>query len=155
MQNVQRTARWVGKRYRSEALRRRELRAQRKPLVRDARRAVAAAKALDPNGITSAVPTAERGLKSAQRRVPDAMPVFALKSAVGTAAAAYFGLPLVPGEVWAWGGAVRAPWRPALLWLPSCAASERPAGWSRPRRSASCSVGCSRSTGESTATSAA
>ncbi|WP_406321908.1 helix-turn-helix domain-containing protein [Streptomyces sp. NBC_01637] len=104
MQNVQRTARWVGKRYRSEALRRRELRAQRKPLVRDARRAVAAAKALDPNGITSAVPTAERGLKSAQRRVPDAMPVFALKSAVGTAAAAYFGLPLVPGEVWAWGG---------------------------------------------------
>lgn len=101
---IRTTARWTAKRYRSEALRRRELRAERKPLVRDARKAVAAAKALDPQGITAAVHTAERGLKSAQRRVPDAMPVFALKSAVGTAAAAYFGLPLVPGEVWAWGG---------------------------------------------------
>ncbi|AVZ77413.1 cell division protein FtsK [Streptomyces lunaelactis] len=101
---IRRTARWTAKRYRSEALRRRELRAERKPLVRDARHAVAAAKALDPSGITSAVHTAERGLKTAQRRVPDSLPVFALKSAAGLGTAAYVGLPAIPEEVWAWGG---------------------------------------------------
>ena len=101
---IRTTARWTAKRYRSEALRRRELRAERKPLVRDARKALAAAKALDPNGITAAVHTAERALKTAQRRVPDAMPVFATKALAGAGAAGYFGLPLVPADVWLYSG---------------------------------------------------
>lgn len=96
-------ARWVAARYGAEAVRRKTLRAQRKPLVADAKRAVMTARAIDPSGATALLHTAERSLKQAQRRVPDSMFVFTAKVAAYVGGAAYFGLPLVPSSVWLWG----------------------------------------------------
>ncbi|MGC4931524.1 MarR family transcriptional regulator [Streptomyces sp. DT117] len=95
-------ARWTADRWAKEAVRRRTLRADRKPLVRDARRALANARAMDPNGITTAVHTAERALATTKRSVPDPLWLFASKGVIVAAVGAYIGLPLVPGRVWAW-----------------------------------------------------
>ncbi|MFJ4915883.1 MarR family transcriptional regulator [Streptomyces sp. NPDC088726] len=95
-------ARWTADRWAKEAVRRRTLRAERKPIVRDAKKALAAAKALDPHGITTAVHTADRALAGAKQRVPDPLWLFASKSAILAATSAYVGLPLVPGRVWVW-----------------------------------------------------
>ncbi|MFH9560135.1 MarR family transcriptional regulator [Streptomyces globisporus] len=95
-------ARWTADRWSKEAVRRRTLRADRKPLVRDARRALANARAMDPNGITPAVHTAERALATTKRSVPDPLWLFASKGVIVAAVGAYIGLPLVPGRVWAW-----------------------------------------------------
>ncbi|MEV7050688.1 MarR family transcriptional regulator [Streptomyces anulatus] len=95
-------ARWTADRWAKESDRRRTLRATRKPLVRDARAALAQAQATDPQKVTSLVHRAERELATAKRRVPDPMWLFASKAAVVTAATGYVGLPLVPGRVWMW-----------------------------------------------------
>ncbi|MFF1934326.1 MarR family transcriptional regulator [Streptomyces sp. NPDC058228] len=117
-------SRWTATRWQKEADRRRTLRAERKPLVSDARKALAAAKALDPQGITTAVHTAERALATTKRRVPDPMWVFASKSAIAAAVAGYVGLPLVPDRVWMWSAvAVTVAVVGAIVW----AATHRPA----------------------------
>ncbi|MFJ8760985.1 MarR family transcriptional regulator [Streptomyces cyaneofuscatus] len=95
-------ARWTADRWSKESDRRRTLRATRKPLVRDARAALAQAQATDPQKVTTLVHRAERELATAKRRVPDPMWLFASKAALVTAAAGYVGLPLVPGRVWMW-----------------------------------------------------
>ncbi|MET9873359.1 MarR family transcriptional regulator [Actinacidiphila glaucinigra] len=95
-------ARWTVDYYRRETDRRSALRAQRKPLVADARRALEQARAVDPEGVTSLRHRAERELASAKRRVPDPMWLFTTKTAAGIGAAGYIGLPLVPGSVWLW-----------------------------------------------------
>ncbi|MFJ7626477.1 MarR family transcriptional regulator [Streptomyces sp. NPDC097595] len=110
-------SRWTATRWAKEAERRRKLRSERKPLVRDARKAVATARAMDPNGLTTAVHTAERALKSAQRAVPDPLWLFASKSAIVAAVGAYVGLPLVPDRVWMWSAvAVTVAVVGALVW---------------------------------------
>lgn len=110
-------ARWTADRWSKEADRRKTLRAARKPLVRDARAALAQAQATDPQKVTSIVHRAERELATAKRRVPDPMFVFASKAAISTAAAGYVGLPLVPGRVWIWAAiAVTVAVAGAILW---------------------------------------
>ncbi|MCX5233028.1 hypothetical protein [Streptomyces sp. NBC_00233] len=89
-------------RWRAEAERRRTLRAERKPLVADARRAVAQARAIDPQKVTSLTHRAEPELATAKRRVPDPLWLFASKAAIATAIAARITLPMVPGRVWLW-----------------------------------------------------
>ncbi|ELP70912.1 MarR family transcriptional regulator [Streptomyces turgidiscabies] len=95
-------ARWSAERWRREAERRRAMRADRKPLVRDARRALATARAIDPEGITSIRHRAERELRTAKRRVPDPLWLFAAKTSAALAVAGYVWLPQVPTRVWVW-----------------------------------------------------
>ncbi|MEV5167730.1 MarR family transcriptional regulator [Streptomyces werraensis] len=95
-------ARWTADRWRKEAERRSTLRAERKPLVRDARRALATARAVDPEGVTSLRHRAERELRTAKRRVPDPMWLFASKTAAALGAAGYVWLPEVSVRVWVW-----------------------------------------------------
>ncbi|MFD5903159.1 MarR family transcriptional regulator [Streptomyces microflavus] len=110
-------ARWTADRWAKESVRRRTLRADRKPLVRDARRALANARAMDPNGITTAVHTAERALATTKRSVPDPLWLFASKGVIVAAVGAYIGLPLVPGRVWAWSAlAVTVATVGAIVW---------------------------------------
>ncbi|MEW2133356.1 MarR family transcriptional regulator [Streptomyces sp. NPDC005435] len=110
-------ARWTADHYRREAERRRALRADRKPLVRDAARALATARAIDPEGITPIRHRAERELRNAKRRVPDPMWLFTTKTTTALAAAGYIGLPLVPGRVWMWTAvAVAAALTTAIVW---------------------------------------
>lgn len=117
-------SRWTADRWQKEADRRKTLRAERKPIARDARKALAAAKALDPQRATTAVHTAERALKTAQRRVPDPLWLFASKGAMSAAVAGYVGLPLVPDRVWVWSAiAVAVAAVGAIVWV----ATHRPA----------------------------
>ncbi|MER6750699.1 MarR family transcriptional regulator [Streptomyces fungicidicus] len=95
-------ARWSADRWRKEAERRRSLRAERKPLVRDARRALATARAVDPEGVTPLRHRAERELRTAKRRVPDPMWLFATKTAAALGAAGYVWLPQVSTRAWVW-----------------------------------------------------
>ncbi|MGS2588750.1 hypothetical protein [Streptomyces hebeiensis] len=95
-------ARWTADHWRKEAERRRALRAERKPLVRDARRALATARAIDPEGVTPIRHRAERELRTAKRRVPDPMWLFATKTAAALGAAGYVWLPHVSTRAWVW-----------------------------------------------------
>lgn len=95
-------ARWTADRWRKEAERRSALRAERKPLVRDARRALATARAIDPEGVTPIRHRAERELRIAKRRVPDPMWLFATKTAAALGVAGYVWLPEVSARVWVW-----------------------------------------------------
>ncbi|MFG3245025.1 MarR family transcriptional regulator [Streptomyces sp. NPDC048187] len=95
-------ARFTADRWRKEAERRSALRAERKPLVRDARRALATARAIDPDGVTSLRHRAERELRTAKRRVPDPMWLFASKTAAALGAAGYVWLPEVSARAWVW-----------------------------------------------------
>lgn len=95
-------ARWTADHWRKEAERRRALRAERKPLVRDARRALATARAIDPEGVTPIRHRAERELRTAKRRVPDPMWLFASKTAAALGVAGYVWLPQVSARVWVW-----------------------------------------------------
>ncbi|GAA1526711.1 hypothetical protein GCM10009730_39220 [Streptomyces albidochromogenes] len=95
-------ARWSAERWRKEADRRRTVRAERKPLVRDARRALATARAIDPEGVTSLRHRAERELRTAKRRVPDPMWLVATKTAAALGVAGYVWLPHVSARVWVW-----------------------------------------------------
>ncbi|GGQ45677.1 hypothetical protein GCM10010267_04920 [Streptomyces griseorubens] len=95
-------ARWSADRWRKEAERRSALRAERKPLVRDARRALATARAIDPEGVTPLRHRAERELRTAKRRVPDPMWLFASKTATALGVAGYVWLPEVSVRVWVW-----------------------------------------------------
>ncbi|MCH5672716.1 MarR family transcriptional regulator [Streptomyces gilvus] len=95
-------ARWTADHWRKEAERRRALRAERKPLVRDARRALATARAIDPEGVTPIRHRAERELRTAKRRVPDPMWLFAIKTAAALGAAGYVWLPQVSTRAWVW-----------------------------------------------------
>ncbi|MFI9729187.1 MarR family transcriptional regulator [Streptomyces sp. NPDC052092] len=95
-------ARWTADRWRKEAERRSTLRAERKPLVRDARRALATARAIDPEGVTPLRHRAERELRTAKRRVPDPMWLFATKTAAALGTAGYVWLPEVSVRVWVW-----------------------------------------------------
>ncbi|MFE5007011.1 FtsK/SpoIIIE domain-containing protein [Streptomyces sp. NPDC056696] len=95
-------ARWSADMWRKEADRRAALRAQRKPLVADARAALARAQAVDPDGVTSLRHRAERELRTAKRRVPDPMWLFATKTAAALGAAGYVWLPQVSARVWVW-----------------------------------------------------
>lgn len=93
---------WSADRWRKEAERRRALRAERKPLVRDARRALATARAVDPEGVTPLRHRAERELRTAKRRVPDPMWLFATKTAAALGVAGYVWLPQVSARAWVW-----------------------------------------------------
>ena len=93
---------WTADRYKKEAARRRTLRTERKPLVADARKALAVARKADPDRTTGATHRAERELRTARRRVPDPMWLFASKAVVLAAVAGYVGLPHVPSSVWLW-----------------------------------------------------
>ncbi|WP_333755022.1 MarR family transcriptional regulator [Streptomyces sp. IBSBF 3352] len=95
-------ARWTADHWRKEAERRRALRAERKPLVRDARRALATARAIDPEGVTPLRHRAERELRTAKRRVPDPMWLFATKTAAALGTAGYVWLPQVSTRAWVW-----------------------------------------------------
>ncbi|MEU3858068.1 MarR family transcriptional regulator [Streptomyces sp. NPDC028722] len=95
-------ARWTADRWRKEAERRSALRTERKPLVRDARRALATARAIDPEGVTPLRHRAERELRTAKRRVPDPMWLFATKTAAALGVAGYVWLPHVSTRVWVW-----------------------------------------------------
>jgi S-DNA-T family DNA segregation ATPase FtsK/SpoIIIE len=95
-------ARWTADHWRKEAERRRALRAERKPLVRDARRALATARAIDPEGVTPIRHRAERELRTAKRRVPDPMWLFATKTAAALGVAGYVWLPRVSARAWVW-----------------------------------------------------
>ncbi|MFE6409043.1 MarR family transcriptional regulator [Streptomyces sp. NPDC057837] len=95
-------ARWTADRWRKEAERRSALRAERKPLVRDGRRALATARAIDPEGVTSLRHRAERELRTAKRRVPDPMWLFASKTAAALGTAGYVWLPEISTRVWVW-----------------------------------------------------
>ncbi|MFJ5039630.1 MarR family transcriptional regulator [Streptomyces parvulus] len=95
-------ARFTADRWRKEAERRSALRAERKPLVRDARRALATARAVDPEGVTSLRHRAERELRTAKRRVPDPMWLFATKAAAALGGAGYVWLPEVSARAWVW-----------------------------------------------------
>ncbi|MFD8204645.1 MarR family transcriptional regulator [Streptomyces sp. NPDC059701] len=95
-------ARWTADRWRKESDRRSALRAQRKPLVADARAALAQARAVDPEGVTSLRHRAERELRTAKRRVPDPMWLFATKTAAALGVAGYVWLPEVSVRVWVW-----------------------------------------------------
>ncbi|WCD97519.1 MarR family transcriptional regulator [Streptomyces sp. HUAS 31] len=95
-------AHWSADHWRKEAERRQALRAERKPLVRDARRALATARAVDPEGVTSLRHRAERELRTAKRRVPDPMWLFATKTAAALGAAGYVWLPQVSARAWVW-----------------------------------------------------
>ncbi|MEV6311471.1 MarR family transcriptional regulator [Streptomyces sp. NPDC051840] len=95
-------ARWSADRWRKEADRRRTLRTERKPLVRDARRALATARAIDPDGVTPLRHRAERELRTAKRRVPDPLWLFATKTATALGAAGYVWLPTVSVRAWVW-----------------------------------------------------
>ncbi|MGQ4478184.1 MarR family transcriptional regulator [Streptomyces sp. SAS_276] len=110
-------ARWTADHWRKEADRRRAVRADRKPLVRDARRALATARALDPEGITPIRHSAERELRNAKRRVPDPLWLFASKTVIGVAVAGYVWLPTVPTRVWVWSAvAVAAAVTASIVW---------------------------------------
>ncbi|MER7478941.1 MarR family transcriptional regulator [Streptomyces sp. NPDC126510] len=95
-------ARWTADHWRKESERRRALRAERKPLVRDARRALATARAIDPEGVTPIRHRAERELRTAKRRVPDPMWLFATKTATALGVAGYVWLPQVSARAWIW-----------------------------------------------------
>ncbi|MCX4827794.1 MarR family transcriptional regulator [Streptomyces sp. NBC_01016] len=95
-------ARFTADMWRKEADRRAALRAQRKPLVADARAALSRAQAVDPEGVTSLRHRAERELKRTKRRVPDPMWLFATKTAAAVGVAGYVYVPQVPGRVWVW-----------------------------------------------------
>lgn len=95
-------ARFTADRWRKEADRRNALRAQRKPLVADARHALARAQATDPEGVTSLRHRAERELRNAKRRVPDPLWLLATKTAAAVGVAGYVYLPQVPARVWVW-----------------------------------------------------
>ncbi|MFE3645109.1 MarR family transcriptional regulator [Streptomyces sp. NPDC059169] len=95
-------ARWTAAVWRKEAEHRRALRAERKPLVRDARRALATARAIDPEGVTPLRHRAERELRTAKRRVPDPMWLFATKTATALGVAGYVWLPQVSARAWVW-----------------------------------------------------
>ncbi|MFF4823206.1 MarR family transcriptional regulator [Streptomyces sp. NPDC001312] len=101
-QYVTTAARWTADHWRKEADRRRALRAERKPLVRDARRALATARAIDPEGVTPLRHRAERELRTAKRRVPDPMWLFATKTAAALGIAGYVWLPQVSARAWVW-----------------------------------------------------
>ncbi|MER5222350.1 MarR family transcriptional regulator [Streptomyces flaveus] len=110
-------ARWTADHWRKEADRRRTLRAERKPLVRDARRALATARAVDPEGVTSLRHRAERELRTAKRRVPDPLWLFASKTAIAAAIAGYVFLPQVPARIWVWSAiAVAAAVTALIVW---------------------------------------
>lgn len=102
MQATGTASRWTAERYKAEAARRRTLRAERKPLVSDARKALAVARKSDPDRTKGVTHRAERELRTAKRRVPDPMWLFASKTVVLAAAAGYVGLPHVPESVWLW-----------------------------------------------------
>ncbi|MEU9397864.1 MarR family transcriptional regulator [Streptomyces sp. NPDC048324] len=95
-------ARWTADVWRKESDRRSALRAQRKPLVADARHALERARAVDPEGVTSLRHRAERELRTAKRRVPDPMWLFATKTAAALGVAGYVWLPQVSARVWVW-----------------------------------------------------
>ncbi|WP_435193212.1 MarR family transcriptional regulator [Streptomyces sp. NRRL F-5630] len=95
-------ASWSADRWRKESDRRTALRAQRKPLVADARAALQQARAVDPEGVTSLRHRAERELRTAKRRVPDPMWLFATKTATALGVAGYVWLPEVSVRVWVW-----------------------------------------------------
>ncbi|WP_328770408.1 MarR family transcriptional regulator [Streptomyces sp. NBC_00286] len=110
-------ARWTADHWRKEADRRRSLRAERKPLVRDAKRALATARAIDPEGVTPLRHRAEREVAAAKRRVPDPLWLFASKTALGAAVAGYIWLPAVPVRVWLWSAvAVAIAITAAIVW---------------------------------------
>lgn len=110
-------ATWTAQHYNAEAARRRTLRTERKPLVTDARRAVAVARKSDPDRSKGVSHRAERELRTARRRLPDPMPVFVGKVSAAVGVAGYVGLPLVPGQVWFWSAvAVTVAAVGAILW---------------------------------------
>lgn len=112
----------------SEADRRKALRAQRKPLVADARKALAVARTADPDRTRGITHRAERELRAAQRRVPDTLFTFASKAALAAGITAYIGLPLVPARVWWWTAAVVAAVATGTVAVVAARMARRPAG---------------------------
>lgn len=121
-------AHWTADRYRAEALRRRTLRTERKPLVSDARKALAVARKADPERTKPGTHKAERELAAAKRAVPDPMWLFASKSVIVATAAGYVGLPHVPQSVWLWSSVVGAAAIVAAIVVAVVAAGRKPTG---------------------------
>lgn len=104
--------------WREEADRRKDVRTDTRPAVRDAQRALRAARKTDPQGKEAATHRAERELRKAKRSVPDPLWLFAAKGTIAAAVAAGVGLPHVPERVWLWASvAVTAAIVGALVWL--------------------------------------
>jgi S-DNA-T family DNA segregation ATPase FtsK/SpoIIIE len=128
MRAISGSASWTADHYRAESARRRALRAERKPLVSDARRALAAARKVDPERTKGATHRAERELRAARRRVPNTLPVFMSKAAVLVAVAGYVGLPLVPSSVWLWSAVAVAVAAVGAVVVAVAGASRKPRG---------------------------
>jgi S-DNA-T family DNA segregation ATPase FtsK/SpoIIIE len=94
--------RWSAEKWGAEADRRKAKRAELKPLVTDAKRAVAVARRDDPERKKAATHRAERELRQARRAVPDTLLGLATKVLAGLGVLAWWGLPRVPAEVWRW-----------------------------------------------------
>lgn len=86
----------------AEADRRKTERAKLRPLVADARKALAEARKVDPDRTRGVTHRAERELAAARRRMPDPLWAFASKTAVVAGVVGYVGLPMVPTRVWWW-----------------------------------------------------
>lgn len=97
---------WIAEWYRTEALRRRELREQHLPDLKVARKAARRARIADPKREKAATHKALGELRAARRRCPDPLWVFLSKSALAAAVAGYAGLPLVPETAWLWTAAI-------------------------------------------------
>jgi S-DNA-T family DNA segregation ATPase FtsK/SpoIIIE len=98
------SAAWSAERWSAEAERRRDLRAVRRPELRDARAAFRSARRQDPTRTTSAYHRARRELRRAKRRVPNTLPMLAGKAGLLAALVGYVIVPRVPGEVWGYTG---------------------------------------------------
>jgi hypothetical protein len=121
-------ATWTAERYKAEAVRRRTLRAERKPLVRDAAKALAVARKADPERTKPGTHKAERELAAAKRAVPDPMWLFTAKAAAVVGVAGYVGLPRVPESVWLWSAVAVATAVVGAVVVAVALAARKPAG---------------------------
>lgn len=108
-------ARWV-----DEAERRREIRAELRPLVRDAEKALRNARKADPERTKAATHTAERHLRQLKGEMPQPLGLVAVEAFVVVVVAAVVGGPRVPLAAWLWsalfGTVVLAAGTGLLMW---------------------------------------
>ena len=85
-----------------EAERRRELRAEMRPQVRDAEKALRNARKADPERIKASTHAAERHLRRVRREMPQPLGLVAVEAFVVVVVAAVIGGPRVPLAAWLW-----------------------------------------------------
>nr|WTB31088.1 MarR family transcriptional regulator [Streptomyces sp. NBC_00830] len=132
-QNTKAATFWSAAKWRQEAQRRSEIRVKTGPVLAGARAQLAAAQAANipeagkPHVDSAAVISAKRAVATAKRAHPDSMLWLSAKAAAGVGTAGWFGLPLVPGQVWLWSAvAVVAMAVSAVAWVVK--RSPKPAG---------------------------